>query len=406
MILRAGDRGTEVAALQHNLNQAGYPCGTADGIFGDRTTQAVKVLQAAHGLRADGDFGPLSVAALERDLEGSSAADVADASGGAAGAAGGTSDSSGTPWLEITEPSAPTENSEDPDWQGPPWTDEVDEDDPGHDDDHESERDPEASDRPTVPESFPDYFDNWDGELARIYRPDFFRHERSGQDLPYKGRPGLVDYSTKTHVCVHTTAVEYGTSPRKRRLWRQRIEAEEISAETQARYDDGTGSIEAMATRMALHERFWVAAYHWVGLLNGDVLFNNSIRRYTYHGNASNRCALGFSAESEVPARERSRGSSHTTIDDHFIDTNREALRLAVTTSREQGAPMTRITAHRAFSMTREGDPGEAIWSEVALPVARELNLEVDYDLVNGGRSIPRDWDPDSPFDWAGNRID
>jgi hypothetical protein len=54
--------------------------------------------------------------------------------------------------------------------------------------------------------------------------------------------------------------------------------------------------------------------------------------------------------------------------------------------------------------MTREGDPGEAYWKNVVLPVCRELDVDIDYELVDGGRPIPRDWDPGSPFDWTGRR--
>jgi peptidoglycan hydrolase-like protein with peptidoglycan-binding domain len=55
--LRYGDQGSGVRTLQEQLNQLGYNCGTPDGVFGQRTRDAVKALQRDHGLTADGIVG-------------------------------------------------------------------------------------------------------------------------------------------------------------------------------------------------------------------------------------------------------------------------------------------------------------------------------------------------------------
>lgn len=44
--LKKGDRGSEVTKLQDLLKQLGFNCGTSDGIFGPKTEQCVKDLQA------------------------------------------------------------------------------------------------------------------------------------------------------------------------------------------------------------------------------------------------------------------------------------------------------------------------------------------------------------------------
>ncbi|WP_299125241.1 TIGR02594 family protein [uncultured Winogradskyella sp.] len=44
--LKRGDRGTEVVKLQDILKQLGFNCGTSDGIFGPKTEQCIKDLQA------------------------------------------------------------------------------------------------------------------------------------------------------------------------------------------------------------------------------------------------------------------------------------------------------------------------------------------------------------------------
>ena len=55
--LRVGDQGASVKTLQQQLNQLGYDCGAPDGIFGQRTAEAVKALQRACNLTADGIVG-------------------------------------------------------------------------------------------------------------------------------------------------------------------------------------------------------------------------------------------------------------------------------------------------------------------------------------------------------------
>lgn len=55
--LRNGSRGTQVKVLQWLLNEGGFDCGKADGIFGQKTTAAVKAYQKAKGLTADGICG-------------------------------------------------------------------------------------------------------------------------------------------------------------------------------------------------------------------------------------------------------------------------------------------------------------------------------------------------------------
>ena len=64
-ILRDGDEGTDVEALQIRLDAAGYDPGEIDGIFGPNTEAAVRALQKDAGILVDGEFGPDSLKALE-----------------------------------------------------------------------------------------------------------------------------------------------------------------------------------------------------------------------------------------------------------------------------------------------------------------------------------------------------
>lgn len=57
ILLKRGIVGPAVKALQELLNKCGYNCGNADGIFGEKTEDAVKRFQTDHGLKVDGIAG-------------------------------------------------------------------------------------------------------------------------------------------------------------------------------------------------------------------------------------------------------------------------------------------------------------------------------------------------------------
>jgi len=56
-VLKKGSKGEAVKQLQEFLNSKGYPCGTADGIFGNKTQNAVIEWQKDHQLTPDGIVG-------------------------------------------------------------------------------------------------------------------------------------------------------------------------------------------------------------------------------------------------------------------------------------------------------------------------------------------------------------
>lgn len=59
-----GSRGEEVTRIQQKLNELGYNVGSADGIFGTGTKNAVLQFQKDNGLTADGIVGSATLAAL------------------------------------------------------------------------------------------------------------------------------------------------------------------------------------------------------------------------------------------------------------------------------------------------------------------------------------------------------
>ncbi|WP_445000904.1 N-acetylmuramidase domain-containing protein [Halomonas mongoliensis] len=64
LVLRRGDSGDEVRALQQRLNAAGFSL-TVDGQFGPLTEQAVRAIQKRSGLVVDGLAGPKTEAVLD-----------------------------------------------------------------------------------------------------------------------------------------------------------------------------------------------------------------------------------------------------------------------------------------------------------------------------------------------------
>lgn len=68
VVLRRGERGDAVKALQSALRRLGYQPGVADGIFGVGTQSAVLAFQRSSGLKADGIAGPQTIAAIDAAL--------------------------------------------------------------------------------------------------------------------------------------------------------------------------------------------------------------------------------------------------------------------------------------------------------------------------------------------------
>jgi peptidoglycan/xylan/chitin deacetylase (PgdA/CDA1 family) len=65
-LIRKGDRGDLVRALQEALDSAGYAA-SADGIFGEQTHSSLAEFQQDQGLDPDGVAGPATLAALSRE---------------------------------------------------------------------------------------------------------------------------------------------------------------------------------------------------------------------------------------------------------------------------------------------------------------------------------------------------
>ena len=63
-MLARGSKGVDVKELQQNLTKLGFNIGTADGIFGNKTEDAVLKFQQKYGLAIDGVVGPQTQAKI------------------------------------------------------------------------------------------------------------------------------------------------------------------------------------------------------------------------------------------------------------------------------------------------------------------------------------------------------
>ena len=70
-VLEVGSKGSNVVKVQQKLIQFGYLSGTADGLYGEKTRNAVLWFQRRNGLTQDGKVGPATAAALGVTLSGS-----------------------------------------------------------------------------------------------------------------------------------------------------------------------------------------------------------------------------------------------------------------------------------------------------------------------------------------------
>ena len=78
---RQGSQGGAVKTIQTKLKRWGYYAGAVDGVYGDKTVEAVKYFQRQNGLSVDGICGPDTLSALGI-TEGSGASSSGSASSG------------------------------------------------------------------------------------------------------------------------------------------------------------------------------------------------------------------------------------------------------------------------------------------------------------------------------------
>lgn len=84
---RQGDSGSAVTTIQTKLKRWGYFDGPVDGVYGSKTTKAVRSFQQKNGLTADGVAGPATLKALgmEQTSQNSGNSQTSSSGGNASG---------------------------------------------------------------------------------------------------------------------------------------------------------------------------------------------------------------------------------------------------------------------------------------------------------------------------------
>ena len=84
---RQGDSGSAVTTIQTKLKRWGYFDGPVDGIYGNKTSKAVRSFQRKNGLTADGVAGPATLKALgmEQTSQNSGSSQTGSSGGNASG---------------------------------------------------------------------------------------------------------------------------------------------------------------------------------------------------------------------------------------------------------------------------------------------------------------------------------
>jgi N-acetylmuramoyl-L-alanine amidase len=66
LILQKGNKGNDVKKIQQWLNTHGYNAGEEDGVFGEKTREAVIQFQSAKKIKTDGIAGSQTQITMER----------------------------------------------------------------------------------------------------------------------------------------------------------------------------------------------------------------------------------------------------------------------------------------------------------------------------------------------------
>lgn len=152
------------------------------------------------------------------------------------------------------------------------------------------------------------------------------------------------------------------------------------------------------ALRVACH----AMTFHGV---EGPAFFVKSapLAYFVQHGNGANAFSLGMEVDGlyaglGTDPRTVWQHRTPTTLTEDVIEAARACLVYLVREGCSQGMPIRTLLAHRQTSGKRRSDPGELLWKEVGLWVARQLDLELqplatwDSKRDGRGRPIPIEW--------------
>ncbi len=140
---------------------------------------------------------------------------------------------------------------------------------------------------------------------------------------------------------------------------------------------------------------------------SGKVIWLHSFNRVVAHGNGWNAQTVGIEIDglyAGVEGRPETVWNDPSTarrevgldLPEVQAEAARQVIRWICRETAANGGAIKALVAHRQSSASRRDDPGSAIWSRVALPLAAELGLSdggTGFKLGDG-MAIPEEWDP------------
>lgn len=199
------------------------------------------------------------------------------------------------------------------------------------------------------------------------------------KDEPRTKKRGLAHGTRKwsqiTGICLHQTAVDFGTNPK----------------------------------------RLLNVPVHGATLKDGHIILLHDPKDYMWHAHSLNKTTIGIEVSCRAAGlleeaktfwrskREKEQGKTYEQLVKEATDiqlaATKELCRYYIEMAKKNGGEIKYIQSHRQGHSSRVSDPGERIWKEVAIPIMKEFNLTTGpyrgYK-IGSGNSLPIEWDADN----------
>jgi hypothetical protein len=212
--------------------------------------------------------------------------------------------------------------------------------------------------------------------------------QRDRQDRPkrkwYHGRA-----TKKKGICVHHTAVSGGFGAHRSEIRRFGKFSPESLAREAVKLKDFSGrpldanEIDDVINALALASRYRGqpagkynsgVPYHAISGPNSVLYLNLPFDWVTWHGNGANAEFLGYAWD------------ANSTKDALDAEELVQDFRHLVAVARDEGHPIEWLTGHCAWA-NKPNDPGRSFIERVMVPVAKELDLKIDWEFKSGSQA-------------------
>ena len=156
--------------------------------------------------------------------------------------------------------------------------------------------------------------------------------------------------------------------------------------------------------RMPENPYTWINLNAHIGITTGGIaVLCNLFTDFIWHAQGLSPRTIGIEIAGNFCGVEGDEstlwkgGGPAAVLNPKQIDAINRALTFIRGELSDRGVSWKGIYAHRQSSKTRHGDPGSAIWKNIALPWGEKLQLDMvslGQYMSGDGRQIPNSWDP------------